>query len=48
MKVRCFLSVLVIVVFSIMMTSCFLFPKVQVEDTKNFINDFESDRKSVV
>lgn len=42
MKVRCFLSVLVIVVFSIMMTSCFLFPKVQVEDTKNFINDFES------
>ena len=51
MKVRYFLSAIVILLFSIMMTSCFLFPKVQVEDTKSFINDFEetvNDPTSVV
>lgn len=51
MKVRYLLSFVVIALFAFAMTSCFLFPKVQVEDTQNFVNDFEetvNDPTSVV
>ncbi|MGE3063655.1 MAG: hypothetical protein AB7T10_08490 [bacterium] len=51
MKVRYLISILVILIFSVMMTSCFLFPKVEIEDTKSFINDFEetvNDPTSVI